>query len=354
MQIIKKNLRLKEVTVKVESAEDLWYLHQLIDSEDLVRGKTERKIKLDGGKGGEERKQTVFKKTVFLEVSVERVEFHKYSDVLRVSGVVVEGPEDVPRGNHHTITVDEGSVVTIKKPEWLNFQLEKLKEAAESVRHKILIVVFDREEAIFALLKGGQGFDILNKISGSVSKKGVDNTEKKNFYQEIIKLILEYDKRHKPKHMIIASPSFWKEYLLKEADDNLKKRLTPATCSEVSENAISEVLKRPEVFKVLESDRAAQEEVLMEKLLTAIAKDMACYGIKECEEKVEIGAVEELMVSYEFLNKARLDDNHKRIERLMKLGEQRGGKVHLLSTEKADKKLHGLGGVAGTLRWVTK
>ncbi|MBN1792320.1 mRNA surveillance protein pelota [Candidatus Woesearchaeota archaeon] len=351
MQIVKKNLRQGEVSVKVESPEDLWHLQQVLESGDFVRGKTERKIKLDGGgRGSEDRKAAVVKKTVFLEVEVERVEFHKYSNELRLNGLVVEGPEDVPRGSHHTIEVDAGSVITIRKRHWPKYQLDKLNEAVHAVKSRIIIVVFDREEAIFSLLKG-HGHEVLSRISGSVSKKAVDNSDQKNFYSEIVKLLQDYVKRFDPKNIIVASPSFWKEYLMKEVPDDLKKRITPATCSEVSENAISEVMKRPEVFRVMEQDLAAKELSLMEDILKAISKDEACYGIKECEEKVDIGAVKELVVSYEFLNKSRHEGRQARVERLLRLAEERGGAVHIISTEESDKKLFGLGGVAGVLRW---
>jgi protein pelota len=350
MQVVKKNLKAGEVVVKVDNAEDLWYLHQLITTDDLVSGKTERKVKIGEG---DERKQAVVKKTVFISLRVERVEFHKYSSNLRVSGKVVEGPEDVPHGSYHTFDVEPGTTITIKKEEWLSYQLDKLSEAAELARTKILIVVFDREEAVFALLKG-QGQEILSTLKGDVSKKRFDSGEKKSFYAEISKSLKEYDKRFDPSNIIVSSPSFWKEYLMKEVSDDLKKKIVLATCSDVSEGAIAEVMKRPEVSKILESDRAAKELSLVDELLKAISKENACYGIADSEDQVDLGSVKELLVSYDFLNKCRMDGTHKHVEQVMKLCEERGGKVHLISTEAAEKKLIGLGGVAGILRWILK
>jgi protein pelota len=347
MQLIKKNLKQGEVTVKVQNPEDLWYLHQLILTDDLVSGKTERKIKIGDG---EDRKQSVVKKTIFISISAEKIEFHKFSDSLRVSGKVIDGPEDVPRGSYHTFGVEPGSIITIKKDEWMKFQLEKLSEATELSRSRVLVVVFDREEAIIALLKG-QEQDILVKLKGDVSKKGVEAAEKKSFYSEIIQSINEYDLRYKPDSIIVASPSFWKEYLMKEVPAELKKKIFLANCSEVGEGAITEVMRRPEVSSVLESDRASRELVLIDDVLKAIAKGEACYGVADCDEKVNIGAVKDLVVSFEFLNKCRLDNTSRHVEDMMKLCEKRGGKVNIIGTESAEKKLVGLGGVAGVLRW---
>ncbi len=350
MQIIKKNLRQGEVTVKVNNPEDLWFLSQVINVDDSIKGKTERKIKI--GKE-DDRKQSVTRKTVFLEIKAEKIEFHKYSENLRISGIILQGPDDVPRGSHHTFNIEEGKVVTIKKEEWLGYQLEKIKEATQKLKTKILIVLMDREEALFALLKH-QGYEALAKLKGEVAKKNVETGSKKNFYSEIITKLKEYDKRLEPRNIIIASPSFWKEYLMKEMPDELKEKITLSTCSDIKETAIQEVLQRPELFKVLESDRAAKELGMVEDLLKAISKDEACYGLKECKEKVEIGAVKELLVSYEFIHKTREQNKHKEVESMMKLAEKMKAKVHILSTEEAEKKLVGLGGIAGILRWKTQ
>ena len=116
MQIIKKNLRQGEVTVKVNNPEDLWFLSQVINVDDSIKGKTERKIKI--GKE-DDRKQSVTRKTVFLEIKAEKIEFHKYSENLRISGIILQGPDDVPRGSHHTFNIEEGKgsgwVISLKR-----------------------------------------------------------------------------------------------------------------------------------------------------------------------------------------------------------------------------------------------
>ena len=115
-----------EMKVKTENLDDLWYLSQIIDQGDLVKGKTVRKIKI-----GEEdqRKQKVVKKSVFIEIKEGKVEFSKTTNVLRVSGVITEGPEDISKGEHHTFNIEENTVITIKKEKWLKYQLDRIKDA---------------------------------------------------------------------------------------------------------------------------------------------------------------------------------------------------------------------------------
>src|SRR3989338_3259269 len=104
MKLIHTDLKKGEVKVKIENLDDLWYLNLIVEKTDLVKGKTLRKIKI-----GEEtqRKQSTIKKPVFFLTEVEKVEFSKTSNVLRISGIVKQGPEDVPLGSHHTFNVEE-------------------------------------------------------------------------------------------------------------------------------------------------------------------------------------------------------------------------------------------------------
>ena len=70
--------------------------------------------------------------------------------------------------------------------------LDKLKEAAQEKIAKILIIVLDREEALFALMQK-QGYKLLTHIKGEVTKKAVEEKTKSTLYSEIRKQIKEYD-----------------------------------------------------------------------------------------------------------------------------------------------------------------
>ena len=124
MNILKKDIKKGIVKLRVENLDDLWYLSYLLDKGNFVKGQTQRKIKV----GDNQTKQ--IKKTVFLKIQVDKIEFHKYSDVLRISGTIAEGPEDIPRGSYHTINAEVNAIITIEKEKFLKYQLEKLEEAS--------------------------------------------------------------------------------------------------------------------------------------------------------------------------------------------------------------------------------
>ena len=350
MKQIYSNLKKGEIKVKVENMDDLWYLSTIIDPGDFVKGKTIRKIKL-GDK--EQRNVKIIKKPIFIKINAEKIEFSKTSNMLRVSGKITEGPEDVSKGEHHTFNLEENTIITIIKEKWLKFQLDKLKEACSTSIAKILIVVLDREEVYLALMKK-YGYEILSHINGKVEKKAQPEQIEGSFYQEIIQKIEEYDKRYNFSQIIVASPAFWKEYLMKELkDSDLNKKIILATCSSVDKTGINEVLKRPETKEALKQDRIAKEVNLVEELLAEISKnDLAAYGLKDVEGAANAGAVKILLVTDTLIQKSREENKYEKIDSIMKITEITNGAINIISSEhEGGKRLDGLGGIGAILRY---
>jgi protein pelota len=350
MKLIQSDFKKNIVKVKIENLDDLWYLNQIIEKNDLVKGKTLRKIKI----GTEtQRKQKIAKKSVFIQIQTEKVEFSKTSNILRVAGTIKQAPEDIPLGTHHTFNIEENSIITIIKQKWLKFQIDKLKEASKDVSAKILICVHDREEAYFALMKK-YGYQLLTNIKGNVTKKAEVKQVETNFYKEILKQLEEYNERYELSKIIIASPAFWKEELMKEInDEQIKSKVILATCSSVGENAINEVLKRPETENALKLDRISKEFKFVEDLFAEISKNnLASYGLKETKNAAIAGAVKTLLITDNFIQKKRNQDKYEEIENMMKTVDSTKGDILIVSSDhEAGKKLDGLGGIASILRY---
>ena len=339
-----------EAKLVVENIDDLWQLSTIISEGDTLEGRTFRKIKLGTA---EERSQKITKKPVFLKIGIEKVEFHRYSDILRVSGKVLEGKDDIPKGSYHTFNIEEGTTITIIKPEWLKYERQKLKQAAKEKKTDTLICVFDREEAYIVLMKK-YGFDILTTLKGDIAKKAEVSQPVKNFYDELIKALQEYVKRYSIKQVILASPAFWKDELLKNLKDNeLKEKITLATCSSCDKSAINEVLKRPEVQTVLQQDRIAAEMKIVDELLSEISKQgAAAYGVEETDAAVQAGAAKTLLVTDSLIQRTRQEDSFEKINKMMKSADRTGADIHIISSDhEGGKKLDGLGGIAAILRY---
>ena len=335
----------QEMKLVAENLDDLWYLTQVIDPGDLIKGRSLRKIKL-----GEDQTKVV-RKPVYMELEVERTELA--ADTLRVTGLIRHGPEDVPLGSYHTFNISQGTEFTIEKENWLKFQVDKVKEAAENKQAKILLVVFDREEAHFAMLKK-YGYEVLCTIKGNVNKKDFEGQGKGNFYKEIIKAIEEYDKRQGFSSIVLGSPAFWKDELMKNLDDeNLKKKMILATCSNVGNRGFDELLKREEVINALKGERIGKEIALVEELLKEISKDgLAAYGLDDVKNAVDMGAARELLVTDSYISQKREEGQFDRIDQMLKTCDSQQGNITIISHEHdGGRKLEGLGGIGAILRY---
>ncbi len=345
MKIVKDERKRGIVTLRVESDDDVWVLFQVIHKGDIVSGKTVRKIKLEG-----ERKSEVIKKLVFLKLVVEKVEF--LPELLRVSGKIVEGPEDVARGSYHTFSVGMNDLITVEKEVWLAHEWEQVREACAEVRGKVLLCVLDREECMFAVMTR-QGYDVLAHVRGDVVKKQ-EGGSGKEWYPDVAKLLCEYVDRLGVAHVIIASPAFWKEELFARiSDEGVRKKVVLATCSSVGKNAFDEVLKRGEVLHVLREDVVRKGEVLVDRVLECIGKGgRVTYGVVHVRRAAELGAVAELVVSAHLLRKRKEEDLFDEIQEMMRAVERARGVVHIVSSDSdGRKKLDALGGVAALLRF---
>ncbi len=233
-----------------------------------------------------------------------------------------------------------------------SYQRKKLEEAAEA-KFNYLLCLFDREEAIVALTRP-KGYEILVKLQGEVPKKRKTVKVLKDFSEEIIKALETYSARHSPRQIILASPAFYKEELFKRiTSPELKKKIVLAACSDVSEKSLDEVLKSPELARVLENSRVREEQLLVDELLKEIKKDnLAAYGWKEVQEAVRAGAVSKLLLAEKFVREKREKKEFPALDELMKLVDTMQGQIYLISSEHdGGRQLEGLGGIAAILRY---
>src|SRR5207245_10780364 len=92
MRVLHRDPKTGEIKVRVENADDLWHLHNLLLPGDLVRASTTRREEVKSDKVRPERGEKV---RVTLTIRVEGVEIQAFSDRLRIPGVIVEGPPEL-------------------------------------------------------------------------------------------------------------------------------------------------------------------------------------------------------------------------------------------------------------------
>ncbi len=284
------------------------------------------------------------------------------------------------------------------------FHIEPLKELLAE-RDFYGIIVIDRQEATFAILKGKR-LEIVEHITSGVPGKHDAGGQSQRRFERVIeqmahefyKRVAEYAKKIflqpdlKLSGLIIGGPGPTKHEFVK--GNYLHYQLQSKIVGVVDigytgEAGVHELIKRSR--QILENVRYVKEKQLIQKFLELLVKDsdLVTYGIREVKKMLEQGAVDLLLISEDLeLEKIKLKCQNcgyedelivsKRdeakilsmkcpkcaspmtatgkielIDELIELAEKMGTKVELISTEteEGEELKKAFGGVAAILRY---
>ncbi len=331
-----------EIALAPETLDDLWHLKYIIEKGDFVFALTKRKADTVADKI---RPEKVEKKTVRLGIRVEELEFHRFSNRLRIHGLIEHGMD---AGHYHTFNVEEGADISIIKT-WKKDQLERIDEAeASSKRPKVVIVAIEEGDADIGLVRhyGIETYSHINQSSG----KG-EGTLREVFFQEITDHLVHAAPESEA--IVVAGPGFTKDDFLKylhSREQELASRVVTEDTSSIGMSGFQEVLRRGAVDRIMEESRIARESNLMAELLKEIATDgKVAYGTEEVRKALDYGAIETLLVADEMLRMEREKGN---IDPFLQDVENTQGKIVVFSTIfEPGQKLLALGGIAALLRF---
>ncbi len=327
MRFVRIKMRKGSAELVPENLDDLWLLSEIIHPGDLVKMRSSRKVKLQLGDRVEAER-----KAMTLKLRVASLKFHEYSSSLRISGEIVEGPEDV-RGSH-TFSVEPGSRLELFK-DFSPLELDMLKEA-RSQRPDVAFVLVDKDDAMIA-----HGSSRV-WVHSSVSKlSGEENYGQ--FFGEIKARLREIN----PKYVVVAGPGFTKDRLARELG-----KVIVEGASSVGEPGLREVLSRGVLDRVGVVLREAEEQKAMEQVFSGIKPGVAFYGLQEAETLAGQGNVSLMLVSSSLISSSVREGTYGSLRKLIEKVKYSGGRVMLIGRNKdALARLDGLGGVAGLRRW---
>jgi protein pelota len=350
MRITHQDMKQGVIEVLPETLDDLWHLSHIIESKDLLSSKTTRRIQDTSGE--KIRSDRGIKKTFYLGIRVESVNFHLYTGKLRATGTIEKGPEElVPLGSHHTLEIKLNIPIKIKKEKWSRWTIKRLKQAIEaSKKLSAIILVLEDDVADLGLIRQ-YGVEYYGPIMGQVSGKRIVQKDRRktviHFYETVIDALKKFKE---VQNLVIAGPGFVKgdfqNYLTEKYPEIAKKAIVESTGTG-GRVGIREILKKGTIEKMTAENRVAWEMRSVNRVLEEIAKSSSkvAYGKKEVMNAINAGAAEELLVLDKMVR-------HEDMEKPMDVVESMGGKVILVSSEhEGGKQLEALGGLAALLRY---
>jgi protein pelota len=339
MRVLEERLRGREGEIKLvpENLDDLWHLKYIIEPGDVVFSLTKRI-----SESSDKLRSDKEKVTVRIGIEVERVEFHRFANRLRIMGRIIAGIEE---SGHHTISISIGKELSIIK-EWKDEQLRRIKYAKEASKQpEVIIVTIEEGEAVIGAVRQW-GVEELSNVRKSYGKDAA--SYRLDFFSEVLSQLENLDFRY----AVLAGPGFTKTdfaEFVSERNPKIAKHMMIVDTSSIGTRGFIEVLKRGTLRRIGSEIRLAEEAEYMELLLEKIAKGKAAYGFEEVKKAYEYGAIEVLLIADEFLRRQREKWD---IDSFMREVEALKSKIVIMSTEfEPGKRLMALGGIAALLRF---
>lgn len=332
--------------LRLETPSDLWRIAQLIRVGERVGASTTRRdpeAPLDAAAAHKERRR------VWLTVTAEQVEFHGFSQHVRVTGPIVEGPFDL--GRHHTLDLAEGDELTIEKSSLSSGERSILEEGIHSAGEpRVVLAAVDWGESTIVRLRGRAiepVADVNRTLAGKRFGAGAAEKDRGAYVQELLQLLAkEVDGAT---IVAVAGPGFLKEELVKrlvELVPAAKAKLRVFSTSEAGRSGVDELLRSGRASEALRGTVAAEEADLVERLVTSLGGGRrAAVGLAEVTEAVGAGAAETILLAEQHLRDPGA-------AALLEAARSARARVFIVRGEgSAGKRLVALGGAGALLRY---
>ncbi|MEM0344429.1 MAG: hypothetical protein QXP94_02760 [Thermofilaceae archaeon] len=303
MRILEEDKRANRLRLQIESPEDLYYTSLIIDEGDLVTAWTTRQVRIERAVESERGERVRVK----LTVQVKKVEFQRFSDSLRILGVVVEAPEWLSvKGSHHTIGLKPGDEVEIVKTSLLKHH-ERLLQLALTATQLIGILSFDVDEATAALLRP-QGLEVIATIGlPKPGKEGSLKEQLKTAIRKVLPQLLASLKSRGARDVVVAAPRLVLEVLSEVG-------VTASRFIEVSEGGLAglyEMVRRNALRELVTEEVYSKPRDLMKELIERLSRSpgRVAMGLEEVRRAAEARAIETLLI----LDEALLSEDRARV-----------------------------------------
>jgi protein pelota len=347
MRLLHHDRTTGEYRLRIETPSDLWRLARFVRVGESVGSYTTRRdpeAPQDTPSAQKERR------SVWLGVRAEQIEFHGFTHHVRITGPIVAGPFDL--GRHHTLDLAEGDEVTILKPNPTSAERSLLEEGTRGHDDPVLIIAaVDWGDSSIVRLRGRSVepvAELRRALGGKQYSAGTTSTRDRGKYvEELVELL--HRTSETAQAVVIAGPGFLKEELAKQLGEKypaLKPKLKLLPTAESGGSGVHELLRSGRASEVLRGSVAAEESNLLERWVTGMAGTrLSAIGLEEVGGALAAGAVETLLVLDTRLTDPALGD-------LLQTADQQQTHLFIVRDDGATgDRLRALGGVGALLRY---
>jgi len=345
MKLLFKDIKHGEIKLIPENLDDVWHLYNIIEKNDLIRSMTYRSVEQKDDKIRFKKSE---KKKIKLGIEVKDIEFHEFSDRLRIHGIIKEGPQDL--GSFHTLNISAEKMdkISIIKKEWKHYQIHRIDEAVKKRNQEILTFIsLDDETATISVLRQS-GIQLIAEIKSNHTGKMYESVDKTNeYFGNIYSIVKSNRKENAP--LIIVGPGFVKDHFSKymiDKDNELKNKIFVHGTGNAGLNGIHEAIKSGIIDKITKENRVVFETQIIEKLFEEIKKDgLIAYGEESVYKYLKIGAVNRFLITDKMIRTPKGEE-------MLNISKQNNCDFNIINTiNEAGKKLEAIGGFAAFIRF---
>lgn len=348
MRILKKNLKNDELTIKIVSNNDLWYLTQIIVPGTIIKGKTLRKIQLND--------KEAQRKPVYIEIEAEKIEFMEFSDVLKVLGkIIFSNDSRIGKGDYHSFNLSINDEIIIQK-NWSETDFEFIEKSSNK-ESLIMLVAADYGDALIAYYHD-YSIEYSTTLSEELGgKKEITNYEKnKNeFVKTLLSTINELAKARNIKKILIGTAGMMSGFLKSKIDsyDYLKNKTFFSKINYSNKNGIKELIKSENVQKLISQTNYYNQLKLVEELFKLISKSRkSTYGYAFVKKAIQLGAVKDLLFTTNFIKELRQKNKYLEFDKLIKKASELKATINIIPSEtEIGEQIDNLKGIAAILRY---
>ena len=339
-----------------EDADDLFTLRRIIGNGDHVFADTTRVIKRVKEYARPDKGERI---KVRVSVRVESISLDDMVDRLRITGIITNTDNElVPRGTHHSLTVQVGDTITIdKNRKWNNVETNILRRSGNSTN--FILVAIDAQEAAVAKISGTHLKIIPNIYSGQSGKRyqhaAKNNPNIEIFFGDIAKTVQSmFSAENNNSTVIIFGPGETKRRFYNLLVD--KQKLEKGKVSLIDgvdvagEDGIFVFLRSSAIKEAMSTSKLATVSSILDEIMRLVHKGEAKYamGMQEVSNAASIKAIEYLVFSDSIFKTT--DEND--VVKLLNLLESHGAKSFAVdSSTDIGWRVSSLGGIVALLRY---
>ena len=342
-----------------EDADDLLTLRRIIENGDYIIADTTRVIKQTKEYARPDKGERI---KVRVSIRVENISLDDIVDRLRITGIITNTDNElVPRGTHHSLTVQVGDTITIdKNRKWNDVETNILRRAGNSTN--FILVAIDAQEAAVAKVSGTHLKIIPNIYSGQSGKRyqhvAKNNPNIEIFFEDIAKTIQSMfsaaASADNSSTIIIFGPGETKRRFynaLVEKQKLEKGKVTLIDGVDVAgEDGIFVFLRSSALKEAMSSSKLATVSSILDEIMRLVHNGDSKYamGMQEISNAASIKAIEYLVFSDSIFKTT--DEND--IVKLLNLVESQGAKSFAVdSSTDIGWRVSSLGGIVALLRY---